>query len=174
MAIAGRVMPRPRGDYNTATVYNILDIVVHNEKPWICKQNNTVNVEPSLENSESWMLLIDVDITNADTLDGYSSEHFVSKDELQAVLTTKELTFSASGWSNEAPYTQTIDWPELSDTDSPIPIFIDDGTDEASSKAKKKAFACITYFDSGNGSVTATCKYERPETDFTVGFKGVL
>ena len=174
MAIAGKVMPRPRGEYDNATVYDVIDIVLYENRPWICKKPNTVGVEPSESNPDNWMKLIDVDITDADTLGGNGPEYYLSKDELATVLSTKQIVFQASGWSAEAPYTQTVDWPEITENDSPIPLFVDDGTDESESSAKKKAFGFITYFDSANGSVTATCKYKRPEVDFTVGFKGVL
>ena len=60
---------------------------------------------------------------------------------------------------------------ELQNT--PIPLFEDDGEDETSSKNKKKSYGYVTYFESGNGTVTATCKYKKPEADFSVAFKGV-
>lgn len=83
------------------------------------------------------------------------------------------VTFLSSGWSLSAPYTQTITAEEFVDTDKPIPIFVDDGTSETDSKNKSKAYGCVTYFESGNGTVTATCKYKKPTSDFTVEFKGV-
>lgn len=83
------------------------------------------------------------------------------------------VTFLSSGWSLSAPYTQTITAEEFVDTDKPIPIFVDDGTSETDSKNKSKAYGCVTYFESGNGTVTATCKYKKPTSNFTVEFKGV-
>lgn len=83
------------------------------------------------------------------------------------------VTFLAANWSAAAPYTQTVKAAGITADDTPTPLFIDDGADEASSKAKKKAYGFISYFDSGNGTVTATCKYKKPATDFTVGLKGV-
>ena len=83
------------------------------------------------------------------------------------------VTFLSSGWSLSAPYTQTITAEGFVDTDKPIPIFVDDGTSETDSKNKSKAYGCVTYFESGNGTVTATCKYKKPTSNFTVEFKGV-
>ena len=83
------------------------------------------------------------------------------------------VTFLSSGWSGTAPYTQTVAAEGITGEDTPTPVFIDDGTDKASSKAKKKAYGLISYFDSGDGTVTATCRYEKPATDFMVGLKGV-
>ena len=86
---------------------------------------------------------------------------------------TVEAAFFASNWSVSAPYTQEVTVSDMTEEDSPLPLFVDDGTDEANSKAKKKAYGFVTYFDSGEGKVTATCKYKKPVTDFTVDFKGV-
>lgn len=164
-------MPRPMGPYNAATIYGILDIVNHKDRPWICKKDNTQNIEPSVLNIENWQMLFDVDIANADTLDGFDSSYFVSREKASSVAT---VVFGASAWLGEtAPYVQTVVIPNIKETDTPTPQFVDDGEDEASSKAKKKAYGFISYFDSGDGSILATCKYKKPEVDFSVAFKGV-
>ena len=75
-AVAGKVMMRPRGDYDPSAVYDILDLVKHNNKPWICKQNNIMDIEPSEANSEHWMLFIDISVADADTLDGFHASYF--------------------------------------------------------------------------------------------------
>lgn len=83
------------------------------------------------------------------------------------------VTFLSSGWSSSAPYTQTVAAEGLTAEDTPTPMFVDDGTTKSASKAKQKAYGYISYFESGDGTVTATCKYEKPTTDFMVGLKGV-
>lgn len=83
------------------------------------------------------------------------------------------VTFLSSGWSLSAPYTQTITAEGFIDTDKPIPFFIDDGTNETDSKNRSKAYGFVSYFDSGNGTITAVCKYRKPTSNFTVEFKGV-
>ena len=83
------------------------------------------------------------------------------------------VTFLSSGWSSSAPYTQTVAAEGLTADDTPTPMFVDDGTTKSASKAKQKAYGYISYFESGDGTVTATCKYEKPTTDFMVGLKGV-
>lgn len=85
----------------------------------------------------------------------------------------REVTFLASGWSSNAPYTQTITLLGMEDTDRPIPIFVDNGVSSSDSKNRKKSYSYITKFDSGNGTLTATCKYKRPESDCTIALKGV-
>lgn len=173
MPIAGKIMPRAMGEYSASTVYDVLDIVTYGEKPWICRKMNVVGVEPSIANAAYWQLLIDVDITNADTLDKHDSTYFATAEQLARITREPiQVTFAADGWSESAPYTQTVTADGMKSTDSPIPIFVDDGSDEDETKAKQKAYSCISYFDSGDGVVTATCKYNKPEKDFTVGLKG--
>lgn len=87
-------------------------------------------------------------------------------EELQA-------TFSVAGWGAGPPYIQTVQVEGMKDTYKPIPMFADDGTDESDSKSRKKAYGCISHFDSAEGSVTATCRYKKPTADCTVNFKGV-
>lgn len=85
-----------------------------------------------------------------------------------------EITLEADAWEGEAaPYTQTVPVEGMIDQDRPTPFWIDDGADEDDSKARQKAYGYISYFDSGAGSVTATCKYQKPESDCKVGLKGV-
>lgn len=171
MAVAGKVMPRAMGAYSPSVVYGVLDVVSHNSKPWICKKNNTVSIEPSASNSEYWQLLLDVSITDADTVDGYHADSFLFKEAASRQI---EVTFLAGGWvGTEAPYTQTVTANGMTETDCPMPIFVDDGENETSSKAKLKGYGFISYFDSANGSVTATCKYKKPEANVKVLFKGV-
>lgn len=175
MAVAGRVLIVPKGDYNSSTVYNMLDLVTYNNKPWLCKKNGTVGQEPSNDNSTYWQLLIDVSITDADTLDGYHADHFASSDSLSEAFATTELTFPVDQWAgSSAPYTQTVAVEKIKSTASPLAFFIDDGTTADESKEKQKAYACLTYLDSADGSVTATCKYNKPAVTFTIGLKGLV
>lgn len=84
-----------------------------------------------------------------------------------------QAAFSAAGWGDGPPYTQTVQVEGMKDTYKPIPMFVDDGTDEPDSKSRKKAYGCISHFDSAEGSVTATCRFKKPTADCTVNFKGV-
>lgn len=175
MAIAGRVSPIPKGDYDTGTVYDVLDIVGHNGKPWICKKANTIGVEPSTDNDDYWMLLIDVDITNADTLGGNRAGYFVSKEEMMDAFETVQVTLPMLNWVGEqAPYTQTATVESIKATDVPMMFFIDDGTTEQETKNKNKSYGYISYFDTANGSITFTCKYNKPIEDVTVGLRGIF
>lgn len=55
MKNAGRIMPLPKGEYNSAVTYNLLDFVTHDGSSYICKKESAGNT-PS-ENSEYWQLM---------------------------------------------------------------------------------------------------------------------
>lgn len=59
MAIAGKVMPRPMGEFDLTAVYDILDMVTHNNKLWISRAAGNVGNTPVETDTEHWMLAID-------------------------------------------------------------------------------------------------------------------
>lgn len=67
-AVAGKVMPRPRGPYDATAVYDILDMVTLDNKLWVAKRSNIQGVEPA-ETNEYWMLAVDgtTDVNELDT-----------------------------------------------------------------------------------------------------------
>ena len=56
MAVAGKIMPRPRGDYDSTVVYDVIDFVAYNNCLWLCKKPNTIGIEPNSLNTDYWML----------------------------------------------------------------------------------------------------------------------
>ena len=112
--------------------------------------------------------------SNAGTLDGHDSSYFATATSVERLSAAPAVaTFLASSWSGAGPYTQTVSVEGMVDTDTPIPMFVDDATSLDESSKKLAAYSCISYFDSGTGQVTATCKYKKPEVNVTVAFKGV-
>lgn len=59
-AIAGRILIIPKGDWNSETTYEMLDLVRHNGTSWLAKKEST-NVEPTETNSEYWQNMFDAD-----------------------------------------------------------------------------------------------------------------
>ncbi len=94
-AIAGKVMIRPRGDYDPSAVYNILDLVKYDNKPWLCCRNNIMGITPSYDCPAEWMNIIDISIANADTLDGHDSEYFATADHKHSARELAALPLSA-------------------------------------------------------------------------------
>lgn len=67
-ASAGKVMPRPMGDYNALSEYKVLDIVTYNDRPYMAKQTTQGNLPT---NTTYWMLLLDfpTEVDNVPTED---------------------------------------------------------------------------------------------------------
>lgn len=65
MTTAGRILILPKGEYNSETKYEMLDLVYHNGTSWLAKKEST-GVEPTDANSEYWQKMFDADaFTNA-------------------------------------------------------------------------------------------------------------
>ena len=56
MAVIGRVLLIPKGDYNASATYNNLDWVRYNGCAWVCKRDNTSGVAPA-EGVPEWQVL---------------------------------------------------------------------------------------------------------------------
>lgn len=63
MATAGRILIMPKGAYNEATTYEMLDMVNHNGISWLAKKT-CVGIEPSEANAEYWHNMLNLDIAN--------------------------------------------------------------------------------------------------------------
>ena len=74
------------------------------------------------------------------------------------------VTLTAAGWSEAAPYTQTIAVDGILETDRPHygVVYSENAT------AQKEAFAMVDDLDTANGSLTFTCFEEKPEVDLTI------
>ena len=66
---AGKVMPLPRGPYDSKEVYNILDLVTYNNKLWMATKSNFFGILPSTS-AEEWMLAVDgtTDVKGLETI----------------------------------------------------------------------------------------------------------
>jgi len=69
----GRIVPLPKGDYNSATQYEKLDIVRYNKQSWICKEDCTGET-PTLS-SQYWQLLVTDGQSGSGTGDMLKSEY---------------------------------------------------------------------------------------------------
>ena len=53
MPTAGRILIILKGDWNSDTQYEMLDLVKHNGTSWLAKKES-IGIEPSNENAEYW------------------------------------------------------------------------------------------------------------------------
>ena len=77
---------------------------------------------------------------------------------------TAEVTLYTDGWSEEAPYIQTVSVESILATDHPHygVVYTDNW------EAEKEAFSLVDELDTADGSVTFTCFADKPETDLTI------
>lgn len=85
-------------------------------------------------------------------------------DALSHTHMTAEVALPASGWSDAAPFTQTVNVEGILATDMPHYGVLYSENREA----EKEAFALVDQLDTADGSVTFTCFEEKPEADLTI------
>lgn len=87
-----------------------------------------------------------------------------AKDYASQLHLFRNVTLAANGWSEAAPYTQTIAVDGILETDRPHygVVYSENAT------AQKEAFAMVDDLDTANGSLTFTCFEEKPEVDLTI------
>ena len=90
----------------------------------------------------------------------------------KAAAASYTVTFPASGWSETAPFIQTVAVEGILETDNPVAdIVLSDSGDTA--KGELEAWSCVSKIETAAGSVTAACLENKPETDMTVQMKAV-
>lgn len=83
--------------------------------------------------------------------------------------------FTANGQSSSVPYTQTISGLNIKETDTPeIQFDYPNGVGNNFDYDKySEQTSYITYCETGNGTITAVCKKNKPTQDLVVVFKGI-
>lgn len=85
-----------------------------------------------------------------------------------------EVTLTATGWSNSAPYTQAVNISGMVETDRPtVSLYLPDGITVADVDLQSKAYDCVNRAVSGKGSITVYCYKKKPAVDFQIQVKGV-
>lgn len=78
------------------------------------------------------------------------------------------VAFPASGWSRNAPYTQTVSVNGIKASDNPIVDINMENTTTSNSSDILSAWGLIGRISTSNGSVTAYCYEEKPTVDISV------
>lgn len=76
----------------------------------------------------------------------------------------------ADGWSDTAPYTQTVAVTSIS-ADNVAVVDISLSDDSSLWEAENTAYSCLTKVETADGSITATCLKSKPASDFTIKMK---
>ena len=112
MTSAGRILIMPKGNYNSATTYKMLDLVNHNGKSWLAKKTS-VGIEPSDANSEYWQNMFNINADNFGAIrrDGYG-DYEGNVDELKQAgtyIVVTELENVSGTLPIEGDYFFTVD-----------------------------------------------------------------
>lgn len=73
MASAGKILITPKGEWNSGTEYEVLDLVRHNGIPWLAKET-VQGIEPKDSNDRYWFKLLDVDELINNKISQYMTE----------------------------------------------------------------------------------------------------
>lgn len=93
--------------------------------------------------------------------------------KIDSLKVVRYATFPESGWSDTAPYTQTVNVAEIEASDTPIvSLYIPPSTAIGSVKAISKSYGCVDKGVTGDGTITLYCYNSRPSSDFQIMIKG--
>lgn len=129
------------------------------------------------KNTEGEIVEIDigVDAKNVAEDDGHCFVTAKEKGNLKAQSICAVLTVPASGWSGEAPYTQSVALEGVTAADRLVIGFQDDeAAENDDAKLAEKAYGCVTSAESTAGAVVFRCRYKKPGNDFKVLAMGVM
>ena len=85
----------------------------------------------------------------------------------------KNTLLSADGWSETAPYEQTVQVEGILETDSPFIECAEDVLTKEEKKLYRKQWDKIDRIVTGNGQITAYCYFEKPTLSLEIRIKGV-
>ena len=102
--VAGRILLMPKGHYDENKLYQILDAVSYDNKLWIAKKSNLIGIQPSKENSDSWMFAADgtYDITELQESVVKLNAQILEKSDHSTVLNATLLNSDWNSLSNSS------------------------------------------------------------------------
>lgn len=92
----------------------------------------------------------------------------------KASTATYTAVFPSAGWSEAAPYSQTVSVTGILATDDPLAdVSLSGASTAQAGKALTDAWTFVSRVDTADGTVTAYCYEEKPEVDVPVILKVV-
>ena len=105
--VAGRVMPLPRGEWDSTTEYNILDIVSRNDSAYMATGTST-GIDPAGSSGSSYWMRIVPDMSDkADKVESATEGNFAGLDA-NGNLTDSGLSSTDVAASTLKPYTISV------------------------------------------------------------------
>lgn len=92
--------------------------------------------------------------------------------DAKAAVQTFNVNLPYTSWSENAPFTQTVNVTGILETDTPIAdILLDDSPTTATSEVK--AWGYLSKLTTSNDALTAMCLEQKPEVDLNIQLKVV-
>lgn len=93
--------------------------------------------------------------------------------QIEDLKFVKPVTIPASGWSNSAPYTQTINVLGVRPSDRPLVELSFDPSTETEKRLMNKDYGYIDRVETLDGAIKVTCKFRKPTRNIPIILKGV-
>lgn len=94
-------------------------------------------------------------------------------EQMQKYVEVKTVEIPVSGWSNEAPYKQTVSLKGMREEFSPIiSLHIETSSAPAVVRAQSKAYGNVDKIETGKDTLTLYCYSKKPSNDFTILVRG--
>lgn len=81
--------------------------------------------------------------------------------------------FITADWGSSAPYSQTVSVEGIRSTDVPIIDLNLSSGSESTIDGRITSWGRVSYFETGDGTITAVCRKEKPTNAFDVIIKVV-
>lgn len=94
-------------------------------------------------------------------------------EQMQKYVEVKTVEIPVSGWSNEAPYKQTVSLKGMREDFGPIiSLHIETSSAPAVVRTQSKAYGNVDKIETGKDTLTLYCYSKKPSNDFTILVRG--
>lgn len=87
---------------------------------------------------------------------------------------TAAVRLPVAGWTGSGPYVQTVAVNGVRGDYLPIPLLdVSGAANLVAEKVLRKQAGWVSYYDTADGRVTFTCRFQKPTVDLTFQLTGV-
>ena len=116
--------------------------------------------------SDGKLYILSGDTTLSDTVEAARQAALEATEGMKREVIS--VTLTAEGWSDTAPYTQTVAVPGMTDDKDFLAPYLEPTGNESEDIAAQVALSCISGGTTDTDSVTFYCYEEKPQTTITV------